>query len=96
MEVFIDNNELYKVYKTGIGKYPVEVILAFYKKIQIIKNAKDERDLRNLKSNHFEKLKGYKNRYSIRLNDKYRLEFLIENENRIKIIIIKEISNHYS
>jgi len=56
---------------------------------------RDERDLGVIKSHHFEKLKGYENLYSIRLNKKYRMEFSINKEYEIKIINIKRISNHY-
>jgi plasmid maintenance system killer protein len=78
----------------GISRYPDSVIRAFFKKIINIKNAKHEGDLREIKGNHFEKLKGFENRYSIRLNDKYRLIFSIQ-ESSEKMIVVEEISNHY-
>lgn len=91
-----DNNELVKIYETGRGSYPPEIIKAFFKKIQLIKNAKNENDLRKIKSNHFEKMEGYKNRYSLRLNLQYRLIIELLKDGIYKIILIKEISNHYS
>jgi proteic killer suppression protein len=57
-------------------------------------------DLRAFKSLHFELLHGAKKewRYSIRINDKYRLEFSIEKNKGIiieEIVIIEDLSNHY-
>ena len=41
MEIFIDNNELLKLYTTGIGKYPKEIIIAFFKKKGILEKIFD-------------------------------------------------------
>jgi len=88
-----------KVY--GKSPYPDEVLKAFKKRVFQIKQAKNTSDLRNQKSLHFEKLKEkrYEGKYSIRLNIAYRIIFRIENSegsNRIEIICIEEITNHYS
>lgn len=87
-----------KVY--GKSPYPNEVLKAFKKRVFQIQQAKNTVDLRNIKSLHFEKLKEkkYEGKYSIRLNLAYRLIFRIENQesNRIEIICIEEINNHYS
>ena len=80
----------------GIRDYPDSVVSAFFKKMQIIKNASNENDLRAIKGNHFEKLQGEDNKYSIRLNLQYRLIFQLGKENECTIILIEEISNHYS
>lgn len=97
MEFSFKSSELENLYYQGRGEkdYPKPVIKAFSKKIQLIKYAKDERDIRNMKGNHFEKLEGRKDCYSIRLNDQYRLEFLMTNISPKEIIILS-ISNHYS
>ena len=66
--------------------------------IQHIESANDIYDLWNTASLKFEKLKGYENRYAIRLNIKYRLELEVEWENKEKtkgIVYILEISKHY-
>ena len=56
------------------GGYSRAVVRAFRKRIQGIRSAIDERDFYGMKSWHFEKLKGHRNRqWSIRLNDQYRL-----------------------
>jgi proteic killer suppression protein len=88
-----------KVY--GKSPYPDEVLKAFKKRVFQIKQAKNTADLRILKSLHFEKLKEkkYEGKYSIRLNIAYRIIFRIENyegSNRVEVICIEEINNHYS
>lgn len=80
----------------GAEKYPTFIVSAFFKKMQIIKSAGNENDLRNIKGNHFEKMKGEDNKYSIRLNQQYRLIFSIEKDESYSILMIQEISNHYS
>lgn len=55
-------------------------------------------DLWNSKSLHFERLEGFKNRYSVRLNKQWRLEFDVEWEVKDKIfkkVTLLEISKHY-
>jgi plasmid maintenance system killer protein len=105
MQVKIEDHFLGEVANSnqGYGKspYPIEVLNAFKKRVFQIKSVKNTADLRNFKSLHFEKLKEkkYEDKYSIRLNKAYRIIFRIENyegNNRIEIICIEEISNHYS
>lgn len=97
MKIEFANKKLEILYQTGAGsmKYSEAVVRAFFKKMQAIKNANNEADLRALKSNHFEKMKGSKNNYSIRLNRQYRLEFELLKDFSCKIILIKKISKHY-
>jgi len=104
MQVIIEDRFLGEVadYGKAHGKspYPIEVLTAFRKRLSQIKQANNTADLRNIKSLHFEKLKGkeYEGKYSIRLNIAYRLIFRIENDesSRLEIICIEEINNHYS
>lgn len=81
----------------GKQKYPHEVIIAFKKRVSQIKAMKDTRDLRAIKSLHFEKLveKRYSGKYSIRLNKAYRLIFGIDHNGMLEVIVIEEINNHY-
>jgi len=88
-----------KVY--GKSPYPDEVLKVFKKRVFQMKQAKSTADLRIIKSLHFEKLKQkkYEGKHSIRLNVAYRIIFRIENDevsNRLEIICIEEINNHYS
>jgi len=95
MEFKFEDKDLEKLYTNGKGPYSKIIIKAFFKRMEVIKQAKDENDLRNLKSNHFEKLKSRKKDYSIRLNKQYRLEFEWLKYNASKRLLIKKISNHY-
>ena len=54
---------------------PPQLRKIVYRKLREINRARDTRDLRNVPSNHLEKLKTNK-RYSIRVNQQYRLIFL--------------------
>jgi proteic killer suppression protein len=104
MQVIIEDHFLGEVANynkvTGKSPFPDEVIKAFKKRLNQIRQAKSTFDLRIIKSLHFEKLKGkkYEGRYSIRLNISYRLIFRIENNDisRLEIMYIEEINNHYS
>jgi toxin HigB-1 len=95
MKFKFGSKELSDLYETEQGPYSEAIIKAFFKKIQLINNAKDENDLRALKSNHFEKLQGEKNLYSIRLNIQFRLILELLKDGQCKIILIREISKHY-
>jgi len=70
------------------------LVKAFRKKMQLIRAARDERDLRAMKSLHFEKLKGSRrHQYSIRLNDQYRLIVELEEHagsKKVKIVGIED------
>lgn len=83
---------------SGKPKFPEEVILAYKKRIFQVKAAKGTQDLREIKSLHFEKLKEkrFKGKYSIRLNKAYRLIFDIGKDERLEIMIVEEINNHYA
>lgn len=96
MNFRFQNQDLKDLYTKGDGKgqYPESVVRSFFKKIQSIKHANHEGDLRAIKGNHFEKIKGT-DYYSIRINDQFRLEFSFVEEDGCKKILIKEISNHY-
>ena len=49
------------------------LVKAIRKKIQLLANAYDERNLKNVRSLHFKKLKGDRaGTYSIRVNEQYR------------------------
>ncbi len=83
------------LFGTGSEKYPQGIVDAFMKRVRTIESALDERDLRALKSLHFEKLKAERNKYSVRLNKEWRLILTIEKDKDGKIIVLLEINNHY-
>ncbi len=80
---------------TGSERYPQGVAEAFIRRVRTIEAATDERDLRALKSLHFEKLQGEKDRYSVRLNKAWRLILTFEKDKDGKIVVIIEINKHY-
>lgn len=98
MKFHFQNSELEELYLSGKGreKYPDAVVTSFYKRMQAIKTATNENDLRNIKGNHFEKLTSEANKYSVRLNQQYRLIFSLEKDGTCSVLVIREISNHYS
>lgn len=101
MEYDIKDKSLIELYTKGKSKkikIPVNLVKKFIEKVNRIEAADTINDLRYPPSMRFEKLAGFKNRYSIRLNIEYRLEFEIEFEDKAqtrgKITIIC-ISKHY-
>ena len=97
MIIKFKTRELEKLYTRWIHpKYGTYTIYGYIKKIAILKNARDERDVRVVKSLHFEKLNNYQwGMYSIKINEQRRIVLDIKTENGIKVILIKELSNHY-
>lgn len=93
--------ELLKLYTSGKSKkinLPQNLITRFLLCVSYLEAAELITDLWSIPSLNFEKLKGTKNRYSVRINNVYRLEMEIdwENEEKTKgIIYLKEISKHY-
>lgn len=77
-------------------KMSVQLIKAARKKLHFIKNAADERDLRNWKGLHYEKLQGdRKGQRSIKINDQWRLVFTIENDTVPARITVLEICDYH-
>jgi len=80
------------------ARYPPEVVEAFFDKIAVIAAARDENDLRVLKSLHFEKLKGERGNRgerSIRLNRQFRLILTIETDEQGKLLRILDIEDYH-
>jgi plasmid maintenance system killer protein len=102
MNVFIKDKDLAELYQTGKAKklkLPEHVVDKFFATIQKIEAAVDLHDLLADKGLRFEKLKGYDDAYSMRLNQKYRLEMTITWTNEALTVgdfYLITISNHYS
>lgn len=94
--------ELYTEGKTSNKKYrfQADIIKRYKNTIDKLKAARQIEDLFPIKSLNYEKLKGEKrNVESVRVNDKYRIEFISftsQGEPEIMICEIIELSNHYS
>ncbi len=72
------------------------VVQAFRKRMQQIRAATSEQDLRALKSLHFEKLKGKRaHQYSIRLNRIQRLVFELEGEAPDKVVVVVSVEDYH-
>lgn len=97
MRYRFEDSRLEKLYLngTGIERYPQGITDVFIRRVRTIEGARDERDLRALKSLHFEKLRGESNKYSIRLNKGWRLILTFEKDEDGKILVLIEINNHY-
>ncbi|VAX34647.1 hypothetical protein MNBD_NITROSPIRAE03-257 [hydrothermal vent metagenome] len=101
MQIEFRNRHLVHLYQKGkAGKYPLPpgVINKFFMRMQQIEAAVNIYDLWKTSSLNFERLQGFENRFSLRLDNKYRLEIEIEweDEKRTKgIVYILEISKHY-
>lgn len=97
MRYRFQDKDLERLYtrSVGAGQYPDGIAEAFIKRVRTIEAASDERDLRALKSLHFEKLKGGRDRYSVRLNQSWRLILTFEKDKDGKIVVIIEINKHY-
>jgi plasmid maintenance system killer protein len=100
LEVFFTNKHLETLYTTGKSpKYrlPTHVIDKFFATVQKIEAAESTSDLAADKGLRFKKLANA-DTYSMRLNDKYRLEMSLkwEDENHtVGQFLLFDITNHY-
>jgi len=101
MHVDFRNKHLVNLYQDGKSKkykVPQEILKKFFMRIQELEAARDIHDIWKKPSLNYEKMQGYENRYSIRIQDKWRLEIEIEWENAemtVGDIYVVELSNHY-
>ena len=81
---------------TYAAGYSEAVVTAFRKRMQLIRSATTEQDLRNLKSLHYEKLEGKrKGQRSMRLNDQFRLILKIEDTPNGPQVVVIEITDYH-
>ena len=101
MKVLIEDKDLINLYTKGKApklKLPNDVVDKFFAAIQKIEAAVDIHDLWKSPSLRFKKMKGYANRYSLRLTSKYRLETEIKWLDKAQLtgeFLIRAISVHY-
>jgi len=79
--------------QTGVkSRLPHSVVLAYRDLVREIESAEDERELRQLKGHHFEKMSGeFAGQYSIRLNRQFRMVFEIRTgspKNTIHVVYV--------
>lgn len=102
MDVYCNNKKLVKVYESGKStkKYRLsqDIIDKFLMRVDALEAAVTIHDLWQHPALNFEKLQGYENRFSLRLNRQYRLEIEIEwinDEKTIGKIELLDITKHY-
>lgn len=89
-------SEALKLLETTDSQDFAEVADRYRSRINLIRNAPDERDFYALKSLHFEKLSGDRaGQYSMRLNLKWRLIVEFEGEAPEKTVVIAEIVDYH-
>lgn len=75
------------------GGFAQAIVRAYRRRMQQIRAATDERDLRSAR---LEKLKGRRShQYSIRLNDQFRLILEMETASSVKTIIVISIEDYH-
>lgn len=90
--------KLQALYETeaGSNRFSAQVVENFFEVVAAIDAAKDERDLRALKSRRFEQLQGKrKGQCSMRLHDGFRLVFRFETDDEGKVLLIIEIIDYH-
>lgn len=89
----LDRLERDRQYTGGLDS---ALVKAYRKRLNFIRQAQDERDLRAWKSLRFEKLQGNRqHQHSIRLNDQWRLVLELEGEGPNKKLVIVSIEDYH-
>lgn len=98
MDVLFDSEDLDRLevdsrFTMGL---PPSVVSAYRKRLQAIRAASDTRDLRTMKSWHFEKLKGNRShQHSVRLNRQFRLILELESDKRRQRVVIVHVEDYH-
>jgi toxin HigB-1 len=88
--------ELIETEEAGQTRLPVPVIKSARRKLTVLRAAVDDRSLRNWKSLHYEKLKGGRaGERSIRLNDQYRMVFILDETTNPQTVTILGIEDYH-
>ena len=98
MEVFFADDvlALIETERAGETRLPVAIIKSARRKLTVLRAAPDDRSLRKWKSLHYEKLKGRRDgERSIRLNDKYRIVFMMDEEKTPPIVTVLSIEDYH-
>ena len=101
MIVKFNNPYLKKLYDDKPVKklaFSKELVIQFKKTVLRLKQVDNSQQLRQFRGLNFEALKGdKKGLHSVRVNQQYRLEFQLENDNitLVEVVLIEELSKHY-
>jgi toxin HigB-1 len=89
----LERLELDANYNAGLSE---AIVKAFRKRMWSIRNALDERDLRQVRGNHFEKLQGAReHQHSMKLNDQWRLIIEIGGKGNEKKLVVVGIEDYH-
>jgi len=78
------------------ARFSREIVRAFRKLMQVIRNAPDERVFYGTKSLHFEKLKGDReHQRSMRLNDQWRLIIELRPSSPKNVVVLIAIEDYH-
>lgn len=89
----LDRLETDAAYTAGL---PAPIVSKYRQRMQQIRAAEDERDLRNSKSLHFEKLQGNRShQHSIRLNKQWRLILELRGDGTSKVVAIVSVEDYH-
>ena len=104
MEIIFEEDYLEELYYEGKAhnrkyRFQPQVVKKYIRVIDLMESLSCTEDFYRYKALHYEALSGdKKDRESVRVNDKYRIEFsseIVDKEKRITICNILELSNHY-
>ena len=90
MIISFGSKETRKIYQgSTVKNLPVDIQNIARRKLKMIHNSQDIKDLRLPPSNRLEKLKGKaSDYYSIRINLQWRIIFIWENDNAFEVQIV--------
>jgi proteic killer suppression protein len=99
VELEFEDDDLRRLYTEAefrLSRLGPEITRAFRRKVQLLANTVDERDIRAMRSLRMEKLAGDRaGQYSIRLNDQFRLIFNLKTDSRGRVVIIIEVVDYH-
>ena len=98
MEVEFGDDELDRLETDAkfSGGHPSGVVKAYRKRLNAIRQAKDERDLYMHRGNNFEKLQGNRaHQYSIRINNQWRLILELRGKGQDKVVYVVGIEDYH-
>ena len=99
MRIKFRDDDLQRLYVDAsfrIPRYGSDVVKAFCKKVAFIQAAEDERDLRNYKALHYEKLTGDRSgQRSVRLNKQWRLIIELQTDAQGRLVVVIEIADYH-
>ena len=99
MKVEFRDPGLEAIVRSGSGggaRLHPDVLRAAHKKLVMLESAADERDLRNFKSFHYEKLVGDRaGQRSVRVNDQYRFVFELDDTTKPPTINILDLIDYH-